>query len=106
VSHKKAKQLILQNQAATSFQIAIQGNRNPSYVDLAAGAGGAYRYLMRMFNAQSRTRIEKVGLLRGTVKQGPLYSKRRNYGWDDCTSDINAGRKGDYLYVCWKNVAV
>jgi len=51
------KFIFSQNEAATSFQVAIHSNGDPSHTDLVAGAGGDYRYLIRIFNPQSRMRI-------------------------------------------------
>jgi len=95
-----------QNEAATSFQVAIQRRRDQNLMDLAAGAWGSYRYLIRMFDPIQQTRIQRVGLLRGPKANGDIISKKSDYGWDKCTSNINEGRNGDYLYLCWKKIEV
>jgi len=100
-SNEELKRFLLQSQAATSFQIAIQGKRDKYLADLASGAGGDYRYLLRMFDENSRRRIQSVGLVRRTAKLTSLVD-----GWNECTMDINQGRKGHYLYLCWKYIAV
>jgi hypothetical protein len=43
--------------------------------------------------------VTEVGLWRSQhwASPGPV----RN-GWDGCSSDLNKGRGGDYLYLCWK----
>jgi len=95
---------LLQDDAATSYQIAIQSNKDPYLPDLAYKAGGSYRYLIRIFDPQSATRIVRVGLLRNPDK--PVYGIRKLFGWDECTQDINAGRGHSYLYLCWNTFEV
>jgi len=55
---------------------------------------------------QSPTMIQLVGLLRRHNTDGDLYCKRKEFGWDECTADMNKERGLDYLYVCWNTIAV
>lgn len=96
--------LINQDEAATKIQFVKQGSRNDAYQDLAAGAGGAYRYL-KLIRDSSHSRIKRVGFLRSR-KSNYIYGDRHKYGWDDCTGDINMDRKGDWLHLCWNSVTV
>lgn len=86
----------------TNIEIVVQSEKNNAYSDLAAGAGGTYRYL-KMLRDSSQTRIKKVGLLRSRKY---LKGNWTQYNWDECTQDINSGRKGDYLHLCWNTVSV
>lgn len=88
----------------TNVQVVVQSKRNDAYNDLAAGAGGSYRYL-KMLQDSSHTRIKRVGILR-SPKAKYIYGNRREYGWDECTGDINEDRKGDWLHLCWNTVTV
>lgn len=65
------------------MQVVVQSSRNDKYKDLAAGAGGNYRYL-KMLRDSSNTRISRVGLLR-SPKSKYIYRDRKSYGWDECT---------------------
>jgi len=87
----------------TSVHVVIQNEKNDKYQDLAAGTGGDYRYLKMIRSSTSSTAIKRVGLLMGTTN---IYAERNKHGWDGCTEDINAGRQGGYLYVCWNIVTV
>ncbi|TFK60643.1 hypothetical protein BDN72DRAFT_850335 [Pluteus cervinus] len=82
--------------AASSFEILIQPNANPNLLDLAKGAGGDYRYLVPTTSSGS-ARVTAVALLRTPfpVTEAPV-------GWQSITTDINAGRNGDYLYIISK----
>lgn len=88
----------------TNIQVVVQDSRNNAYNDMAAGAGGDYRYL-KMLRGSSHLRIKRVGLLR-SPSDHYIYGNRRDYGWDECTGDINSGRGGDWLHLCWNNVSV
>ncbi|CAG2165231.1 unnamed protein product [Oppiella nova] len=77
--------------AATGFHIMISGERlydanDVHHRDLAIGAGGQYRYLIAEYNGPNK--ITTVWL--SEDKQGC-----------GSTGDINAGRGGRYLYLCW-----
>jgi len=68
-------------------------------MDLAAGAGGDYRYLSVLTNSPGLPTlpiINSVSLWRtGERQNGPPN------GYSGITNDINAGRGGDYLYIIW-----
>ncbi len=98
-----------QEEALTNIQFVSQSERNDAYDDLAAGAGGSFRYLKMFHNEDSYARITKVGLLR-SPKHTYVYADRKDYGWDECTQDINAGKEGssgssDWLHLCWNLVS-
>eukprot|EP01040_Poterioochromonas_malhamensis_P007445 gene7445-8030_t len=86
------------NQAATAFQFVKQGDADPNRPneDLARGAGGSYRYLIPLIQPGFDKRIVEVKLFRSSdvIRDFP--------GFDGHTTDINEGRKGDYLYLGWK----
>lgn len=88
----------------TNIQVVVQSESNDNYTDLAAGAGGKYRYL-KMLRDSSHTRIKRIGLLR-SPKSKYIYGDRQKYGWDECTRDINEDRGGDWLHLCWNTVSV
>ncbi|CVK86291.1 uncharacterized protein FMAN_06388 [Fusarium mangiferae] len=66
--------------------------------DLAKGAKGEYRYLDWSRNMTANRFITEFALWRQTIPQGAPPA-----GWDGMTSDINAGRGGDNLYLIWKS---
>jgi len=89
-------------EAVTGLQIIIQSEANSKYQDLSKGAGGANRYIKLLKKKNSPTRIKKVGLLRG-----PGINARKNeFGYNECTIDINKGRGGDDLFLCWTTVTI
>lgn len=81
----------------TKIRFVVQHRSNSAYADLAAGARGKYRYLKMVKESPSNKRIKSVGLLRSFK----CINNIREFGWDECTSDINEMRHGDYLYLCW-----
>ncbi|CCM06247.1 uncharacterized protein FIBRA_08496 [Fibroporia radiculosa] len=81
--------------ALSSLSIAIQSKEDPTKQDLAAGAGGDYRYIVLALRDPAK--ITALGLLRSSdPREVPE-------GWNGSTEDINKGRKGDYLYLVWKS---
>lgn len=75
----------------------IQGEADSRYNDLAKGAKGKYRYLVPI-KQSGKGLITEVMLYRSNSAVddfGPTYSGH--------TIDINEGRKGGYLYLCWKS---
>ena len=87
--------------AATAFDFVGQGEHNGRHSDLAKGAGGDFRYLIPVPSARVRGKIVKCGLLR-SESYVPLEEAKR-LGWTGMSIDLNQGKKGDYLYVVWKN---
>lgn len=85
--------------AATTFQFIKQSVPDPNRPneDLARGAGDSYRYLIPLIDYPHDTkRIVEVKLFRSS---NPIDSFPN---FDNHTTDINEGRKGDYLYLAWK----
>ncbi|KAG6886397.1 hypothetical protein C0995_008168, partial [Termitomyces sp. Mi166 len=91
------------SQALTGFDLFIQGNNDPRYSDLAAGAGGSYRYLVPVKQSHSNMYISEVTLVRS---KEDILSSLSDLIWNDLptgyTNDINKGRGGGYLYLVWK----
>ncbi|KAG4070498.1 hypothetical protein HA402_005730 [Bradysia odoriphaga] len=85
-------------EGVTKIHFVVQMSWNSTYSDLAAGAGGGYRYLKMEKDIGSSKRIKSVGLLRSSKHIKDI----REFGWDERTSDINENRGGNYLYLCWK----
>lgn len=90
------------SEGATSVELITQSDENKKYSDLAKGTGGDFRYLKMIRNPITKTRIVDVKLYR----TGSRSSKPTEFGFDFYTADINAGRRGDYLYLSWKNVSI
>ena len=83
-------------EAATIFDLYIQGDAHQGWYDLAAGAGGSYRYLEPAADASNPTKITSLALYRsdnGTINFPAPYTGH--------TSDINANRKKTFLYLLW-----
>lgn len=76
----------------------MQNGRDPNRLDLAKGAGGAFRYLLPFCNPQTADRICALGLLRSSEAVGTPPE-----GYTGMTSDINKDRGGSYLYLVWKS---
>ena len=86
----KAIENFEEEHAATDFKVTIVDNHIPGLKDLAKGAGGKYRY------------IEKVNRLGEGQKVTAIHiRKKTGIGSGACTSDINEGRGGLFLYLCW-----
>ncbi|KAL2823531.1 hypothetical protein BDW59DRAFT_163108 [Aspergillus cavernicola] len=81
----------------TSIRIIVQGDADSSYSDLAKDAGGDYRYL-RLERGGSG--ITNVRILRR--KDSVDFNTVKSLGFSGFSSDINAGRGGDFLYLVWK----
>ena len=85
----------------TNFDLVIQAESDDRYDDLAAGAGGSYRYLIPVIQSNQNLRISELTLVRSN---SPLivYSVT----WPDlpqgATRDINEGRQKTYLYLSWQ----
>lgn len=82
--------------AATRFDLFIQSNSIPGGQDLAAGAGGSYRYLRGVADIDNPVKITGLALDRS---KSAVTAFPANYAGH--TSDINANRKKDYLYLLW-----
>ena len=65
--------------------------------NIAKGSGGDYRYLLFNMDATTKDKVTEVALLRlGSQMDG------RPAGWNGNTTNINAGRPGEFLYLLWK----
>ena len=88
--------------ALTTFDLFIQDQIDSRYDDLAAGAGGSYRYLVPVRQSDQNLFISQLTLVRSGSALGDLS----NVTWpglpQGATSDINAGRGGTYLYLSWQ----
>ncbi|KAG2003628.1 hypothetical protein CC2G_004217 [Coprinopsis cinerea AmutBmut pab1-1] len=84
----------------TSVDFVRQSSSDDKYSDLAAGAGGDFRYLIPVYDGKKDDKISELGLLRSKSKVSLEAVKEK--GWEGMTTDINADRDGDYLYLLWK----
>ena len=85
---------LLYEEAVSGLSLIPQGNEDSSKTNLATGASGKYQYLdIKRDSDIDAKKIWKVMLLRG--KQGIPE------GWDGMF-DLNNSRKGDFLYLVWK----
>jgi hypothetical protein len=83
-------------EAKTGFEIVIQGNADNRYDDLAKGAKGDFRYLIPIKERDEKLITTAVLYRSGDAPNlGSIYSGH--------TIDINKGRKGDFLYLCWNS---
>lgn len=89
------------SEALTGFTFVRSGSREPgrsSYDDLAQGCGGDFRYLI----PERTPGCKAINPYTVTLWRSPhtdQLPRQRKY---DNTPDLNAGRGGDYLYLCWK----
>lgn len=87
------------NNALTDCRIRIQGSKWSGGSDLAAGAGGDYRYLQFNKDTDNFNKYESAALLR---RAGNPASIKDAPGFNVLTTDINKHRNGDYLYVAFR----
>ena len=89
------------SKALTDCRVRIQDKSwSGGTSDLASGAGGKYRYLQFNTDAENPAKYEAAALLR---RAGSSASINDAPGFNVLTTDINAGRGGDYLYVAFKS---
>ncbi|RAL10216.1 uncharacterized protein BO97DRAFT_144237 [Aspergillus homomorphus CBS 101889] len=80
------------------IKVVISEDEKPGQLDLAKGAGGQYRYLETSTHGEYG--ISSLKLLRsGEEVTSENFKSQGFHGW---SSDVNAGRGGDYLYLVWK----
>ena len=79
-------------QAATSFEFKKTGDEDNSYKNIAKGAGGEYRYLIPQTNAGGQP-INTIWLT-------------ENKSDAVCADELNAGRGGRDLYLCWEAAGI
>jgi hypothetical protein len=87
-------------QAITHLSFEMPNSEIRNYNNLALGKDD-YRYITAERNGE--TPVTKVGLFRTKDRLTAEQIKTRigQSGYTDYTSDINQGRKGDYLYLVW-----
>ncbi|KAI0972087.1 hypothetical protein F4678DRAFT_431114 [Xylaria arbuscula] len=91
------------DKAATFFEVSITGSSQAGRDDLAKGAGGDYRYLIPRVDVHLENKIKRLALYRKPNSQGPVHSSDiEGRGYTDFSTDINAGRGGDYLHLIWE----
>ena len=84
-------------EAATSFNLLITYISNTNYTDITKGAGiqddhiHDYRYLIAQFDNNDEAKITNI-----TLEEKRLS----NAGWS-CTGNLNKGRGGNDLFMCW-----
>lgn len=79
------------------MELIVQGEEIPGMSDLAAGAGGDFRYLFPKFGPW---KMRDLVLFRTTNGIDGVP-----YGYDGRTDDLNTGRGKSYLYLLWKHDA-
>ncbi|KAJ5645898.1 hypothetical protein N7490_002270 [Penicillium lividum] len=85
--------------AISDIKIDIQDEQDTGRHDLASGTGGKFRYLS--WRNDGSKKITTLQLLRR--RDQVTWDTVRNLGFDGWTSDINAGRGGDFLHLVWKH---
>ena len=80
----------IDTEAATSFRLLIRNNPISGLKDLADGMGGKYRYIEKVteLNQQKITSVH-------------ITDSKTNTGFDGCSDNINEGRGGKDLFLCW-----
>ena len=74
------------DEAANSFEFLKTPDKIDEYKDLAKGAGGDYRYLVPKLSSATQ---KITGIFLTEIRQ------------QNCTADINGGRGGRDLFLCW-----
>ncbi|KAI3322313.1 hypothetical protein HD806DRAFT_536151 [Xylariaceae sp. AK1471] len=91
------------DKAVTYFDVLITGSSQASKSDLAKGASGKYRYLVPQADVHIEKKLKRLALYRKSNSEGPVHgSDIKDRGYTDFSTDINAGRGGDYLYLIWE----
>ncbi|KAI0122603.1 hypothetical protein F4814DRAFT_446542 [Daldinia grandis] len=93
-------------EACTYLGVDIRGDFVPDFQDLAAGAGGDYRYLVTRRDEHIQLKVQEVALYRKLNDQGPMngadFALIQAQGYSSYSPDLNQNRGGDYLYLIWK----
>ena len=76
--------------AASSFELLIRDDAVTGLKDLANRMGGKYRYLRKLSDPNS----PKIKVIR-------LVENKSIFNFDGCTGNINEGRGGRSLFLCW-----
>ncbi|KZT02322.1 uncharacterized protein LAESUDRAFT_716930 [Laetiporus sulphureus 93-53] len=90
--------------ACTSFDIIIHERSMPGYRDLAGGADGDFRHAVPVKNICENMKITGIKLWRSSDSVN--YDQVEDEGFNGMSTNINEGRKGDWLYLVWKKVPV
>ncbi|KAI1183945.1 hypothetical protein F5B17DRAFT_414025 [Nemania serpens] len=91
------------DKAVTYFDVLITGSSKAGMSDLAKGAGGDYRYLVSQVDVHIEKKLKRLALYRKSNGEGPVHeSDIKDRGCTDFSTDINAGRGGDYLHLIWE----
>ncbi|KAE8153778.1 hypothetical protein BDV25DRAFT_14601 [Aspergillus avenaceus] len=93
-------------EACTSVDIIVTEDPHSGYSDLAAGAGGDYRYLKPNKNTNTPAKISEVAMHRTPKSQYFGLAEVQKLGYDGMSDDINSGRKKDWLRIIWKTLNV
>ncbi|KAI0401279.1 hypothetical protein F4802DRAFT_601266 [Xylaria palmicola] len=88
-------------EAISGLSFAKSGTAVRNYNDLAMGAEGDFRYIQASRDGSEV--ITKVGLFRVGQELSPeeILSRIEQSGFTHYSTDMNEGRKGDYLYLLW-----
>ncbi|KAG6913594.1 hypothetical protein DXG01_005697 [Tephrocybe rancida] len=94
------------SEALTIFDFAITDKADSRYKDLAAGAGGKFRYLLpARHDANKDMFVTELTLVRAN-KDVSADLSATNMVWKGLpqghTIDMNEGRGGTYLYLVWQ----
>ncbi|KAA8651011.1 hypothetical protein EYZ11_010971 [Aspergillus tanneri] len=92
------------SEACSNVGIVIQKDVVEGHDDLAAGAGGKFRFLFPQVQDNNSNKITDIQLYRSS--DGLTADALSKMGFQGMSDDINKGRKGDYLYLLWKTVDV
>ncbi|KAF4575281.1 hypothetical protein EYR40_004984 [Pleurotus pulmonarius] len=97
-----AKRTDDRHQAGYFVRVQIADSPIPGQTDLAAGAGGKYRYLRVIHDNNITEKITKAALYRKPKPEGPVtLDDAARIGFNRVSEDINRGRGGDYLHVVY-----
>ncbi|KAI0597311.1 hypothetical protein F4775DRAFT_593444 [Biscogniauxia sp. FL1348] len=91
------------DKAVTYFDVRITRSSQAGMSDLAKGARGDYRYLVPKVDVHIEKKLRRLALYRKSNREGPIQmSDIKDRGYTDFSTDINAGRRGDYLHLIWE----
>ena len=87
----------VEEEAATGFEILIKDQAIPhdkltithTTTDVAKGAGGKWRYIRNQYEPNAKKVIDIH------------FKETTGAGFGVCTIDINGGRGGRTLFLCW-----
>ena len=92
------------SEAATAFELRIQGKGADGMSDLAKGAGGEWRYVRAVRDAREPRRVVEAQLVRSSTRlvPGDVAALMGSQSWEGARRDINDDRGGDWLYLVWR----